>query len=190
MEEGDGKRAMLRYVFQLKGYHLQNSVYDFVSLLEEMAQAVDYYIIKPHTEQPVEVAVPEQCDIQRWLAWFENYLKAAASVLDTVVLDNQKIDFELLLAQAKKELYEQLNPELYAKLLAQIKEELKEHLEKSLTETLTTHINEVVKPELGRILGEEIHDQLYEELYLELFEHLFNALYVPESEEEVFVPII
>ena len=112
MEEGDGKRAMLRYVFQLKGYHLQNSVYDFVSLLEEMAQAVDYYIMKPHTEQPVEVAVPEQCDIQRWLAWFENYLKAAASVLDTVVLDNQKIDFEQLMAQAKKELYEQLNPEL------------------------------------------------------------------------------
>lgn len=190
MAEGEGKRAFLRYVFLLKGYHLQNSVYDFVSLLEEMAQAVDYYIMKPNTEQPVEVAVPEQCDIQRWLAWFEDYLKAAASVLDTVVLDDQKIDFELLLAQAKKELYEQLNPELYAKLLAQIKEELREYLKENLTETLTAYINEVLKPELSRILGEDIHDQLYEELYEELYERLYSALYVPDPEEEAFVPQI
>ena len=190
MAEGEGKRAFLRYVFLLKGYHLQNSVYDFVSLLEEMAQAVDYYIMKPNTEQPVEVVVPEQCDIQRWLAWFEDYLKAAASVLDTVVLDDQKIDFELLLAQAKKELYEQLNPELYAKLLAQIKEELREYLKENLTETLTAYINEVLKPELSRILGEDIHDQLYEELYEELYERLYSALYVPDPEEEAFVPQI
>ena len=144
----------------------------------------------PHTEQPVEVAVPDQCDIQKWLAWLEGYLRAAASVLDTVVLDNQKIDYDMLLAQAKKELYEQLNPELYAKLLAQIKEELQEELSRKLTDSLTTYMEETLKPDLGRILSAELYEKLYEKLYTELFENLFNALYVPEPEEEAFIPQI
>lgn len=190
LEEGEGHRLMQRYLFLLKGYHLQNSVCDFVQLLEEIAQAVDYYIMAPHTEQHIEVAVPEQCDIQKWLAWFEDYLKAANSVLDTVVLDNQKIDYDMLLAQAKKELYEQLNPELYAKLLAQIKEELHEELHQKLMASLTAYMEETLKPDLGRILGDELYKKLYEKLYNELFEHLFNALYVPEPEEKAFVPQI
>lgn len=190
LKEGEGHRLMQHYLFLLKGYHLQNNVCSFIQLLEEMAQAVDYYVMTPHTEQHVEIPLPEQCDIQKWLAWFEGYLKTAASVLDTVVLDDQKIDYEALLAQAKKELYEQLNPELYTKLLAKIKEELREELEKHLTTSLTAYIDETMKPDLSRILSAELQEKLYEELYFELYEHLYNDLYVPEMEEDAFVPQI
>ena len=191
LEEGEGRRLLQRYLFLLKGYHLQNSVYGFVQLQEEMAQAIDYYIMMPHAgESRVEVPVPNQCDIQKWLQWFENYLQAAITVLDGVVLENKEIDYEALLAQAKKELYEQLNPELYTKLLSQIKEELHQELEQRLTQSLTAYFNDVLKPELNQVLRDELREDLYEKLYFELFEQLFNALYVPEPEEKAFIPQI
>ena len=190
LKEGDGKRLMMRYFFMMKSYDMQGRVADFIRLTHEIAQAVDYFIMTPYADKVVEIPMPRQVDVAQWLQWLVMYLTAAATVLDGVALEDNTIDYEVLLAQAKKELYEQLNPELYEKLLAQIKEELKENLEKSMTETLTAYINEVVKPELGRILGEEIHDHLYEELYSELYERLYNALYVPKEEEDGFVPMI
>ena len=51
-----------------------------------------------------------------------NYLSGANTVLDGLVLEDDTIDYEALLAQAKQELYERLNPELYEKLLLQIKD--------------------------------------------------------------------
>jgi hypothetical protein len=40
------------------------------------------------------------------------------------------------------------------------------------------------------ILEDDLSEKIYERLYEELFEHLFNALYVPEPEDEKFVPLI
>ena len=190
LEEGEGKRALLRYLFRLKGYGLKNSVHDMVLLIQEIVQAVDYYIATPHVEQPAPVQQPSQCDVEQWLSWVDSYLAGAVSILDTVVLEDNSIDYVALLEQAKQELYERLNPELYEKLLMQIKEELKAELENSITQMLTTYIDESVKPELGRILSAELYDKLYEKLYTELFDNLFNALYVPEPEEKQFLPTI
>ena len=39
-------------------------------------------------------------------------------------------------------------------------------------------------------LGKQLNESLYEKLYFDLFENLFKALYVPEPEEEKFVPLI
>ena len=190
LAEGEGKRALLRYMFRLKGYGQNNSLHDCLLLIQEIVQAVDYYIVTPNQEKPISVLQPSQCDVQRWLSWADSYLAGAASILDTVVLEDNTIDYAALLAQAKQELYERLNPELYEKLLQQIKEELREELEDSVTQLLTTYIDDSVKPELGRILSAELHEKLYEKLYTELFENLFNALYVPEPEEKEFIPMI
>lgn len=190
LKEGDGKRTLLRYLFVMKAFDMDSRVTDFVSLTQEIAQAVDYFIVTPNTEHPIETQKPVQADIMLWLRWLETYLDGAASILDGVVLEDDTIDYEALLAQAKKELYDQLNPELYAKLLEKIKDELREELHEKLTATLTSYIDETVKPDLGRILSEELHEKLYEKLYTELFEHLFNALYVPEPEEKEFLPMI
>ena len=169
---------------------MQQSVYEFIQLTEEIAQAIDYYIVSPHSENPVQIPVPEPRDICKWLNWFADYLNAASSILDGVVLEDNTIDYEALLAQAKKELYERLNPELYEKLLLQIKDELREELEQRLQQTLTDYINNVFRPELEQSLGKQLYDDLFEKLYLKLFDNLFNALYVPEPEEKQFVPQI
>ena len=190
LKEGDGKRAMQRYLFMMKAFNMEGRVADFVTLTQEIAQAVDYFIMRPNTEQQVEIPQPVQGDIMMWLRWLEEYLTGTAAMLDGVVLEEDTIDYEALLAQAKKELYDQLNPELYAKLLEKIKEELRDELTMSLRNELTSYMEDTVKPELGRILSDELNEKLYEKLYTELFEHLFNALYVPEPEEKEFIPMI
>ena len=190
LKEGDGKRAMQRYLFMMKAFNMEGRVADFVTLTQEIAQAVDYFIMRPNTEQQVEIPQPVQGDIMMWLRWLEEYLTGTAAMLDGVVLEDDTIDYEALLAQAKKELYDQLNPELYAKLLEKIKEELRDELTMSLRNELTSYMEDTVKPELGRILSDELNEKLYEKLYTELFEHLFNALYVPEPEEKEFIPMI
>ncbi len=50
-----------------------------------------------------------------------------------------------------------------------------------MNEMLTTKFDELAK---------DLNDSLYEKLYFALFENLFKALYVPEPEEEKFVPQI
>jgi hypothetical protein len=208
--DGEGKRAMLRYVFMLKSYRLQNTMQDFILLTQEIAQAIDYYIMTPNA-QTTEIPVPHNADIQAWLGWLENYMTGAAVVLDGVVLEDNTIDYEALLAQAKAELYEKLHPELIEKLLADMKAELQEEMRQQ-TEQITTYINENLKTaildqvttdlndrteKLNEMLtnkftelGTELSKSLYEKLYFDLFENLFNALYVPEPEELKFVPLI
>ena len=208
LEEGDGKRAMMRYLFVLKGFSKKNSVHDFIKQLQEIAHAIDYYIIRPNSDQVINVIEPSQVDIRSWLEWFYNYLQGSVTVLDKVVLVDNSIDYDALLRQAKAELYAQLHEELIVKLLQETKEELlklvKEELENSLdaqTRTLTDYINNTMKPQLHDELRaetktemarmkDELSERLYDHLYTVLFEHLFNALYVPEPEDEKFVPLI
>ena len=210
LPDGEGKRAILRYVFMLKSYNLQNSMQDFVLLTQEIAQAIDYYIVSPNRE-PIEVPVPSQVDIQIWLQWLDDYLAGAAIILDGVVLEDNSIDYEALLAQAKAELYQRLHPELIEKLLADMREELGAEIKRQ-TESITQYINETLRPaiveqlttemndqvsqfresmdERFTKLGEELSSSIYEKLYFNLFEHLFNALYVPEPSEKEYIPLI
>ena len=190
LEDGEGKRALLRYLFLLKGVALTSSVHDFVRLIQEIVQAVDYYIATPHLDTPLAIELPTQRDIQKWLKWADDYFIGAASILDTVILEDNTIDYYALLEQAKKELYERLNPELYEKLLLQIKDELRTELSETISLNITNYIDNSLKPELERVLGIEIHDNLYQKLYPELYDNLYKALYVPEPEEKKFVPMI
>ena len=190
LEEGDGKRTMLRYLFQFKGYLWNGGVREFVQLTQEMAQAVDYYIMSPNSESPVQIPAPNMYDIQKWLGWLSEYLSGAVSVLDNVVLEDNSIDYEALLAQAKAELYERLNPELREALLMQIKEELREELREQLTSKLMNYVDGDIKPGLHDTLSSELDPSLHDRLYPELYDALFKALYVPEQEEAEFYPMM
>ena len=190
LKEGEGKQTMLRYMFRMRSQDLSGQGVEFLKLTQEAAQAVDYFIMRPNTDQPVDIPIPLQVDPGKWLKWLEDYLTGAVSLADGVELIDDSIDYEALLAQAKKELYEQLNPELYEKLLERIKTELHEELYDKLNSELTKYMEEVVKPSLANILSQELHEKLYEKLYTELFEHLFNALYVTMPEEKEYIPQI
>lgn len=190
LEEGEGKRVLTRYMFRLKSFGMNNSIQDYQILIQETAHAVDYYIASPNLETPPAIPQPMPTDIQKWLKWIDEYLAGAVSILDTVVVEDNTIDYEALLAQAKKELYEQLNPELHEKLLTQIKEELNAELSDTLRQTLTTYIEETLQPTLKELLGRELYNQLSDKLFTDLYDKLYNALYVPPAEEEEFMPMI
>ena len=190
LRDGEGKRAILRYLFQLKGWRWDGAVLDLVRLTQELAQAIDYYVVTPNTDTPVEVPAPSQYDIQKWLQWLSDYLSGAVSILDNVVLEDTTIDYEALLAQAKAELYERLNPELYERLLQKVKDDLREELREQLSGSLMAFINDELKPMLHDKLSEELDPELYERLYQALYEQLFNALYVPVETEEDFIPLM
>ena len=190
LEEGEGKRAFLRYLFLLKAYQWNGGVREFVQLTQEMAQAIDYYVMRPHSGKPVEVPAPSQYDIQKWLSWFSDFLSGALSVMDTVVLEDNSIDYEALLEQAKAQLYEKLNPELREALLNQIREELRAELSEKLSAQLTELVETKLKPTLHDTLFAQLDPALHDKLYAELYEQLYNALYVPAPEEENFCPMI
>ena len=189
-KEGDGKRAMQRYLFIMKAYDMKGRVIDFINFTQEIAHAIDYFIMKPNGHPETEIPAFWIGDISKWLKWFDNFLAGAITLLDGIELEDDTIDYDALLAQAKKELYDQLSPELHEALLLQIKDELREELTNSLSTTLREYMENTVKPELARVLSSELHETLYEKLYTELFEQLFNALYVPEQKEKEFIPLI
>lgn len=211
LAEGEGKRSLTHYLFRLKTLNMGCTMNDFILLTHEIAHAVDYYIMMPNQEQTIEVPIPSIIDIQEWTQWLSDYLKGAAQVLESVVLEDNTIDYEALLAQAKKELYEQLNPELTAKILETLRLEIRVEIEK-MRNDLDYYLNEELRPEIlkelttnineqeARLkenmdkkfedLNEELKKTLFEKLYLELFENLFNALYVPEPEDRNSMPMI
>lgn len=189
MEEGEGHRLMIRYLFLLKGCHTRTTVHDFLLFLQEIAQAVDYYIVKPHTVSQ-ELLQPSIYDIQIWLEWFSGYMDGAASILDNVVIEDHSIDFEALKAQVKAELYEKLNPELYKKLIDDLKEQLTKDITQHVKELLSEYLNQVAIPTIYKSLTSDLQKQLYDNLYQPLYDALYNALYVPEEAEEEHIPII
>lgn len=190
LKEGEGKQNMLRYMFRMQSQSLQGTGIEFLRLTQEVAQAVDYFIMRPHADQAIDIPTPRQADPGRWLKWLDDYLTGAVALMDGVTLTDDTIDYEALLAQAKKQLYDQLNPELHDRLLERIKNELRDELHNKLDIELTKYIDEVMKPSLAQILGQELNEKLYEKLYTGLFEHLFNALYVTMPEEKEYLPQI
>lgn len=192
LESGEGKRGLMRYAFLLKNYSLQNRVSHFIQLLQELAQAVDYYIVTPNTEKPVELLACSPYDVASWLEWLKGYLHGAATILDGVVLEDRTIDFEALKAQVKEELYQQLYPELKAALYKDLHHDLKQEIWDELYTSLSDYINGNFKKEIYELLEGKLSEDLYARLYKALYEGLYNALYVEpvEEEEEEFVPLI
>ncbi|MGM9759335.1 MAG: hypothetical protein ACI30I_04365 [Parabacteroides sp.] len=193
LESGEGKRCLIRYTFLLKNYSQQNRVHDLFQLLQEIMQAVDYYVVSPHTDNPTPTQPGSLLDTAAWFVWLEGYLRGAATLLDKVVLEDHTIDFEALKEQVRIELYNKLYPELYENLKKELKDSLRKEIHDELYQSLTGYVNETLKPQLKELLKEELSDELYDKLFQELYEGLFKALYVPseeEEEEKEFIPLI
>lgn len=192
LESGEGKRAFQRYAYVLKNYDLRNRTGHFLRLAAEVAQAIDYYIVSPHTETPVPVPPCSDYDVAGWLMWLDGYAHSAATVLDKVVLEDHSIDFDELKAQVKAELYERLRPELYEQLYTELKAKLTAEISEDLTARLSDYLTGRFKAELHGLLAAELSESLSESLYHSLYESLYNALYVPveKEEEEEFMPLI
>ena len=73
-----------------------------------------------------------------------------------------------------------MDGELKAAIMEELASEMSER-QAQLSDVLTRRAEEMKK---------EVSEALYEKIYFDLFENLFNALYVPEPEDEKFVPLI
>lgn len=189
MEEGDAKRCFIRYLFQLKSLYSNASVKEFISLASEICQAADYFIIKPHTGNNLIIEIPDYYDIEKWLLWLKGYLEGAVSVLDKVVLVDNSIDYDALLEQAKRELYERLSPELLEKLPARIKDELYKEIIGRLKDSLPAYLLEKINELKNQVSG-EVTENITPKLFDDLYDKLYNALYVKPEEEDEFIPLI
>lgn len=188
-EEGEGKRTILRYLFLFNNINDSEETKVFISLTQELAQALEYYIIHPNTGKTTDIPFPEYRDIQQWLNWVLSFLNQTSSVLDSIELKDNSIDYEALLQQAKQELYERLKPELLEKIPEEVREKLyreiidkiKDNLPQYLIEKLSKQKSELTK-ELSELLTPKLFDELYEKLY--------DALYVEPERDEDFIPLI
>ena len=187
-----GKRAMLHYFFLLKSYSQKTLTSEFMQLTQELAQAIGYYIMSLIPGKETVTAIPEcnRYDIEMWLRWLDDYLKSARSLLDQVVVEDRRVDFDELKAQIKAELYEQMTPELQQKLKAEIRDELRPEMERQLEGTLTSYMEQTLGPTLREHLGKELAETLHGRLYNSLYDALYNALFVPAEEDEAYVPMI
>lgn len=191
LESGEAKRGLMRYAFLLKNYNMQNRVQHFIQLLQELAQAVDYYVVSPNTDKSIALQSCSPYDVAVWLNWLDGYLHGAATILDGVVLEDHTIDFEELKSQVKEELYQKLYTELKSVLHKELYDELKEEIRNELYTSLSDYINGDFKMKIYALLEGRLSEDLYRALYRTLYEELYKALYVePEKEEEDYVPLI
>lgn len=187
--EGDGKRTFLRYLFLMKSIKENENVEDYISLLQEIAQAVDYFIIRSNVGNRQDIPTPNFIDIEKWLKWFVDYLTGAISVLDQIVLEDNSIDYSALLEEAKKELMDKLRPELLETLPTKIRQVLYNDIVDKLKEFLPDYILEKIREQKIEI-SEELTSSLTPRLFEDLYEKLYNALYVAPEEEDEFLPMI
>ena len=192
LESGEAKRCFLRYANVLKNYSTTHRVQHFIELLQEIASAVDFYIVKVFTENTIEQQSYSPYDIAPYLTWLDAYLHGAATILDGVVVEDKTIDFEALKQQVKEEVYEKVYPQLKEELYKELHEELKKEIWDELYSSLSDYINGNFRKEIYDLLEGKLSEELYEKLYKTLYDGLYNALFVPApvEEEEEFLPLI
>lgn len=189
LEDGDGKKSLLRYLFILKSFEDESNTIDFISMIQELVHAIDYFITTPNSEKLQDIPKPDYYDIREWLVWVETFLEGSKSILDKVVLEDNTIDYNKLLEEAKKELYDKLRPELIEKLPKEIKDEVYNDMVNKLQEFLPNYLKEKLD-DLKTLISEDIAITLEPKLFDGLYKKLYDALYVAPEEEDEFMPMI
>lgn len=187
---GDQRRAMLQNMFLLKSVKPERRVDEFITLTEEIAHSVRYFIFDPYTEEREEIPENSLFDIQLWLKWLDDFLARAAVVLDGVEVKENTIDVDSLREQLRKELYDALKPELMQNLQEKM-DALSEEMQSRISEALQDFISGEFRRKLHDDLGVELGTELEQKLFSSLYQALYDALFVPpEVETEIFTPLI
>lgn len=193
LDDKEGKRAFLHYLFLLRGSDHSESLKRFIDLTVEIAQAVEYYLFPlPTEEESYELSEnisPDYYDIEKWLSGFEQILLKGLNVLDNFIPVDNSIDYEALLQQAKNELYDRLSPELIEQLPAKIKEQIYTEIVERLKTLLPPYLEEKLR-EMRERAEKDISESVTPKLFDDLYEKLYAALYIPPEEEEEFMPMI
>lgn len=190
MEEGEGKRTLMQYIFKLRRFSKRNTTEHLMETLNEVANAIDYYIMTPNAEYPLPIQEWSLYDVELWLSWIEGYMEACATTLDGVVLVDKSIDYEALKAELRKEIFEMIEPDMQERI-ENARQSLHAELQTKLSEALKDYIDGTFKHTLHDYLHQELSDELQQKLYDSLYKALYDALYIPPAvEEDNFMPLI
>lgn len=190
LEDGEGKRTLLRNIFMIKSYSSNNSMESFMQLMYETASAVKYFIVTGDGDSASPVSMWSQYDVERWLSWFVEYLDTAVGTLDETELEDHSIDYDKLKAELRKEIYDMMLPELLERI-KKVQQIINDDLHQKLSDALRDYIDGTFRKQLHDTLNVELNDELRQPLYDSLYEALYNALFVPTVEEEDnFMPLI
>ncbi|WP_455621409.1 hypothetical protein [Parabacteroides sp.] len=189
-ESGEGQRTFIRYAFELQGYKLSNKVRDFAELMREIVLAIEYYIFKPNNQLSDIDLNYSLYDIRKWMSSVKEYLEGAIAVLDRVVLVDNTIDLEVLKAEIKKELHDEIYALLYDRVYEEMTGNIKTKIHDDIKEAVVEYIHVDLKRVLKNELDIEISDKLQKALFQDLYDRLYEALYVKPEEEQQFLPLI
>lgn len=191
LEEGDGKRTILEMLFRLKYADHKIQVDRLLEMLHETAGVVEYFIMKPHSEQVETIPVIRRTDIRRWTDWFTDYLNKAMTVLDAVVLENHEIDYEKLKADLRDEILAEVKDELQQRITTSV-DEAGAVIRQNIEEAMRNYVDVEFRENLRSDIFDDLQERLKQSLYDSLFEDLYGALYVEDDKngEDEFMPLI
>lgn len=188
----NGDRQLLRgCLFRIKAQRRDMPLSDMMLRLAEAAQAIDYVVMNSdEAEVQEEVMEWSLYDVQAWFEWFGRYLERARTVLDGIVIEEEKIDLEAIKQELREEIYDHIKPDLEQMVNDRV-DNLSEVLQGRIEEALKDYVNGTVLSELHDRLHSELESDLSDVLYADLYQALYSALYVPEEEViDTFVPLM
>lgn len=190
MAPGDSKRTMLYCQFLLTAFPKRKRVDELLQLTEEIAQSVRYFIYLPNSEEIEQIPDCSEYDVSKWFKWLYSFLDGAVGILDGVELKDETIDYDKLIEQLRKELFDTLHPQLMDEVQQRV-ESLREDMQAQISDALKDFISGEFRRRLHDELDVELSDSLEQKLYSSLYEALYDALFVPEvKEEDTFTPRI
>lgn len=192
LERGEATLSLNRILFEIKSLNDRSLLSGLISLMNELQQALNYYIITPNSlSTSLTDKLFDPNDIEPWLTWSIKHIEWVAAEMEHIVLEDHSIDYEKL----KMELYDQLShmlrDELYKQMYEQLSIELREEITRDVKNPLMSFINGEVRKELYADLKAQLMRDLDNKLSPELYDKLYAALYVEEEKvDDSFTPII
>lgn len=187
------KGNIFNFLIRLRAINGVNDTCSFLQTTAELAQVINYFLIKPYTSDETETEVPEMSpyDCAKWLNWLESYMKSAQQVLDGVERTDNEIDIEALKREICESVTQTLRDELQEKIMASLRPAMEEEVDRRIKEILKDYIDGTVRTQMHDTLQDELSEGLKASLYDVLYNALYEALYVPEKkEEDNFMPMI
>lgn len=191
LTDGNGKYNLERYLFHLRGISARQTSDKFMTIANELAHAVNYFIISGYDAESKPITPASPYDVEKWLSWLCEFLDEAISVLDNTAPRNDGPDINALMDDLEKRLYERLSDELSGKLEERLRTSLTEEIETRIGDLLKDYVDGTVKENITEAVTEAVSDGLHTSLHDTLYPELYDALYRPPvAEDDNFMPLI
>ncbi len=192
LEPGETARSLRRLLYELRTLTDRSLTSYAVSLMEQLQQCLDYYIVEPNSlKGKADSVAIDFNDIGIWLERFTSHLGWVLTSMESVVLEDRSIDYERLKRELYGDLSELMMGEIYQKMHNQLSIELREEIARDVKEPLMKFITGEVRDELYKELLAQLMKDLSAKLSPELYDKLYAALYVEAKvEDDTFFPLI